>query len=205
MGFFSRATDPFNISGNNGNFRDSADALYLFHQPKDQIDPGITSGQNTIAGWMRRDWDRFTTDYTPLLNHQMASLKDNSLVERAETDAPAIAERDAAMSARATARRGLALTQDQSEALTRRRSLATATQTADMVNNARLNQRDRNEATASNLANFGADMRNQAMDNMLNGMGIASNRAANNRQAAANARAQNQQTAAAVASIAVMM
>lgn len=166
---------------------------------------GRNSTEHTISNWMRSDWDKFVGGYSPLLEAQQASINDNSLVGRAESDAGAVTERAAGIQSRALARRGISIGGAQASMMQKAQGLAAATTTANNINNARLEQRDRNEQTAADIANFGADVRNQAMDNMLNGAGIASSRAANNRAAAASNRQQTQAGIATAATIAIML
>lgn len=181
---------------------DYADPLNYLRGTGVSIDPALLSSQSSVGSWLRSDWDNFVKNYTPLLQQQLASLNDNTLVKRAISDSADSATNTAATTARNQARYGVGnLSPTQQTAMKKRMAFDNSLRTSTNVNNARLEQRDRNENTALALAQQGNAIKDMAMDNMLQSVGIASNRSMANRQAAQQAQQANQQTAATAATI----
>ncbi len=167
-------------------------------------DRNITEAEKMVANEYRKDIDDFVSNVMPLVQQQIGSLDDNSIVRSAIRDTQGNAEMAEGMQKRNTARYGLGMSPAQRKALAKQRKQDAAANTAGAQNNARLVQKDRNENVALGLASMGNNYRQQGMDDMMNAVGIGSNRAMANAQSASAARQQNLGTAASLATMAFM-
>ena len=168
----------------------SAVAEYL----KKQNTPGATTGttsqvtgtvdlaglpQGGAAYYAGQDWNKFMADWGPLIEKQMASLKSTKLVDQAQKDAAVVPGLMAAATERAAARRG-GMTASQRTAMTAQRGLTKATSTADMLNNARIDQRQRNTDVGLSLSGLGTDIYQMGLDSVRESEGLAAQRKMNN-------------------------
>lgn len=151
----------------------------------------------------RDDFDRFQREVLPLVNEQMRSLDDRSIIRQAREDVSGLAERSADQQKRNAARYGLGMTRGQRAAMAQQANRDIATLTANTENKARLTQKDRNENVALSLAGIGNSYRNQALQELQGVYGNESSRAAGNAASASAARQANLGTAASLAMMAM--
>lgn len=142
----------------------------------------------TSANYAGQDWNKFMADWGPLIEKQMATLTDNSMVDRAVTDAARTPGQIAGAVDRNIARRG-GVQGDQRLALDASRELYNPLQAANTINNARIDQRTRNFDTALKLSGMGSDVYQMGLDNIRESEGLSAQRKINNAQA----KAQNKQ------------
>lgn len=147
---------------------------------------GIPAG--TAANYAGQDWNKFMSDWGPLIEKQMNSLKDNSMVDQAVEDAARTPGQMAGAVDRNIARRG-GVQGDQRRAIDSARELYNPLQAANTINNARIDQRTRNFDTALKLSGMGSDVYQMGLDNIRESEGLAAQRKVNNAQA----KAQNKQ------------
>ena len=114
----------------------------------------------------------------------MASLTDNSMVDRAAKDAERTPGQIAGAVDRNIARRG-GVQGDQRMAIDASRQLYNPLQAANTMNNARIDQRTRNFDTALKLSGMGSDVYQMGLDNIRESEGLAAQRRMNNDQAKA--------------------
>ena len=107
-----------------------------------QVDLGQVP-DGTSADYAGQDWNKFMADWGPLIEKQMASLTDNSMVDRAAEDAARTPGQIAGAVDRNIARRG-GVQGDQRMAIDASRQLYNPLQAANTMNNARIDQRTRN-------------------------------------------------------------
>ena len=133
----------------------------------------------TSAHYAGEDWNKFMADWGPLIQKQMGSLTDNSMVERAVADAARTPGQVAGAVDRNVARRG-GVQGDQRLALDAARTLYNPLQAANTINNARIDQRTRNFDTALKLSGLGTDVYQMGLDNIRESEGLAAQRKMNN-------------------------
>lgn len=133
----------------------------------------------SAAYYSGEDWNKFMTDYGPIIEKQMASLNSTSMVDKAQKDATVVPGLMAGAVDRAAQRRG-GMTFSQRLSLAKSRSLNDAATSADIINNARLDQRNRNTETAYKLSGLGTDIYQMGLDNVRESEGLATQRRINN-------------------------
>jgi len=148
-----------------------------------QVDTSSLPGGSTAAH-AGEDWNKFMQDWGPLIQKQMESLTDNSMVQRAEEDAARTPGQVAGAMDRALARRG-GTGATQHAALAAARQYSDPLQAANTINNARIDQRTRNFDTAIKLSGLGTDVYQMGMDNIRESEGLAAQRKMNDRAASA--------------------
>lgn len=148
-----------------------------------QVDLGQVP-DGTSADYAGQDWNKFMADWGPLIEKQMASLTDNSMVDRAAKDAERTPGQIAGAVDRNIARRG-GVQGDQRMAIDASRQLYNPLQAANTMNNARIDQRTRNFDTALKLSGMGSDVYQMGLDNIRESEGLAAQRRMNNAQAKA--------------------
>lgn len=163
---------------------------------------GIPSG--TTAAYAGQDWNKFWTDYGPLIQKQMSSLNSTDMVDKARADSRVAPGLMTGAVDRAIARRGGA-TATQRLALDASRPITAATTSADLINNARMDQRQRNVDTAQKMSALGTDIYNMGLDNVRESEGLAAQRRINNANAKASAKSANMGAAASVAMTAAVL
>ena len=134
---------------------------------------------DSSAYYAGNDWNKFISDYGPLLEKQLASLDSMEMVKQAEKDAAVTPGLMSGAIDRAAARRG-GVTATQRAALDAGRALTTATNTADTLNNARIDQRTRNTEAALKLSGLGTNIYQMGLDNVRESEGLAAQRRMNN-------------------------
>ncbi len=168
-------------------------------------DKSITDAEKVVAAEYRSDFENFRTNVMPLINDQINSLDDRTIIKRSMADNADLGQRSKEQQDRMAARMDLGYSSpNQAAALGRQRRRNLASTMAGNENNARLVQKDRNDNVALNLASLGNNYRQQGLDDMMNAVGIGSNRAMANAQSASAARQQNIGTAASLATMAIM-
>lgn len=133
----------------------------------------------SAASYSGEDWNKFMTDYGPLIEKQMASLNSTGLVDKAAKDAAVVPGLMNRAADRAAQRRG-GVTNSQKMSLATSRSFNNATTVADIMNNSRLDQRNRNVDTAFKLSGLGTDVYQMGLDNVRESEGLATQRRMNN-------------------------
>lgn len=139
------------------------------------------------AAYAGADWNTFMRDYGPLIERQMGSLNSTELVDRAKADAAVVPSLVTGATRRAAQRRG-GMTLTQRTALGRAGEVSEAATSADLINNARLDQRQRNTETAYKLSGLGTDIYQMGLDNVRESEGLAAQRRANNAAASQQAK-----------------
>ena len=129
------------------------------------------------------DWREFLNTAQVLIPELADSLDSTALIDQAREDAT-VANSQAQEARRlAMERRGIKLSDAQASYLNRADALNAATNTAQTVNNARLDQQQRNDTLLQNMANFAGQVQSLAGDNVRSANHLASQRAMNNRAA----------------------
>lgn len=168
-------------------------------------DDNIIKAESEVANEYRKDFNSFVRNVMPLVNEQISSLNDNSMVTRAIEDNKQTAQMSGDIARRNKARVGLGTASSaQRISFNRQRKRQLAANMAGNENNSRLVQKDRNENVALGLASMGNNYRQQGLDDMMNAIGIGSNRAQANAASASQAKQQNLGTAASLATMAIM-
>lgn len=146
-----------------------------------------------IAAAVTRDqWNHYLRQFGPLEEQLVGEINDNSLVVGAARDSAkqnAIAEESFN---RDMSRYGVNITGVQAKQMARMRSLGDAANNTFAINNARLEQRDRNIALGGDLMQIGRGVAGQGISGLSDAAGMAAQRNAANAQAKAQASAQQQ-------------
>jgi len=151
-----------------------------------------TRGQNndpssTYTGILRDDYNRYVKDFRPFEERLLASLDDQSLVEQARVDAEKQAKISRDIQKRNIQRYGgaglsAAQIQEQERALQRGSALGLS----GGLNQARLAQRDINQAVLADLINIGQGVNRSALSNLQIASSLQQQREAAYKQARAN-------------------
>ena len=171
-----------------------------------QINFNTADPSETLASLIERDQARVEQDYYPVEDQAIASLDDMSIIDDARervSDRSSI-ERSLARADRESSRYGF-----RASAAARRNAqadahLGRATSDADVMNEARMNQFDRNRGFRSQLINIGRGVSEQSVNGLTEAAGLQSARDARNRNASAAARASQMQTFGSLATLAIM-
>lgn len=148
--------------------------------------PQVTDPEQTYADITRTDYENYVRDYRDFENRLLDARDDTSLVDRAETDAAEQNRIAREIQQRNIERYGGAgLTAVQRQEQAKALSLGGATNQAGMLNNARIAQREINQATLADLINIGQGVNRNA----LQGLGDASAMAARKESAYRSAKA----------------
>lgn len=156
----------------------------------------------SAAYYSGEDWNKFMTDYGPIIEKQMASLNSTAMVDRASKDATRVPDLMEGAVNRAAQRRG-GITSTQFHGLAASREMNRATTTADLLNNARLDQRNRNTETAYKMSGLGTDVYQMGLDNVRESEGLATQRRINNATASQQAKSNVMGAAATIGSAAL--
>ncbi|QIB67171.1 hypothetical protein [Kineobactrum salinum] len=161
----------------------------------------------TLASVSRRQRENYEEDYIPVEDRALASLRDMSIINDAKErvgkdNSVGIGK---ARSSREAARYGFRQTKAEKETQNVGMALNKAAGSADNVNNARLNQFDRNVGFRNEMINIGRGVMSAGNEGMAEAANLKSNRDNANRQAAAGAKAQNTQMLASMAMMAAVM
>lgn len=157
-----------------------------------------------LAQVIKRDQAIYNHFYRPVQQDVIASLNDTSIVDdtreailSGQADQPARAQR--------TLRRyGQQMTPIQAAQAERRAAFDQALEFDSGVNEARIDLKERNDSLRRELINIGRGVAGDATSGLGEAAGLQAQREANNRNARAAARAQNYQTAASLASAALL-
>ena len=147
---------------------------------------------DAVAAAVTRDqWNHYLKQFAPLEEQLVGEINDNSLVLGAARDSAkqnAVAEQSFN---RDMSRFGVNTTGVQAKQMARMRSLGDAANNTYAINNARLDQRDRNIALGGDLMQIGRGVAGQGISGLGDVAGMAAQRNAANAQAKAQASAQN--------------
>lgn len=129
---------------------------------KDVNDP-----QDVYAGMARDDYDNYIADFRGFEEQLLKARNDTSLIDRARKDSETNTKLNREIAARNRERyggAGMSNAQRQQQERTVQRSSALAS--AGSINNARLAQREINQATLSDLINIGQGVNRNALGQM---------------------------------------
>jgi len=172
--------------------------------------PSVTYDPNdpskTLAQLTDRGWARYEQDYIPVENDAIASLDDMSIIDDARTRAgdSNILDRAKQRSERELSRYGLRMNNAQKANQDVNLGVEGASTAADTMNNARINQFDRNRGFRNQLINIGRGIAGDAQAGLSDAAGMQTGRENANRNARAAASAQDTQLFGGLASTAVM-
>lgn len=143
--------------------------------------------QQELANLTQRDYDRFVEKFEPFEDALLAQRNSTKLVDQARLDSQTqarIAQEAAARNIERYGGAGLsaAQRQEQQRALQRGTSLATV----GTVNNARVAQREINQAITADLINIGQGVNRNAINMLTSGAEMAQNRYQSYKNARAN-------------------
>ena len=148
------------------------------------------SADKVAAAVTRDQWNHYLKQFGPLEEQLVSEINDNSLVTGAARDSAkqnAVAEQSFN---RDMSRFGVNTTGVQAKQMARMRSLGDAANNTFAINNARLEQRDRNIALGGDLMQIGRGVAGQGISGLGDVAGMAAQRNAANAQAKAQASAQ---------------
>lgn len=138
---------------------------------------GRIDADRTLAATTRAEWQDYKRDWEPLeLELLNKSQTDTSLIDYAKADAAKGTEQYQAELARNASRYGVQMTPAQLKA--QRSTLASADTLTDiqMVNDARVAQKDANRALAQDVINIGSGVQQQGLAGLTNAASNASAR-----------------------------
>ena len=148
--------------------------------------PTVTDPEQTYADITRKDYEDYIRDYRDFEERLIAARDDTSLIDRAREDAQIQTDIAAGVQQRNIERYGGAgLTPVQRQEQQKAASLGGSLNRAGLINNARIAQREVNQATLADLINIGQGVNRNA----LQGLGDASQMAARKESAYRSAKA----------------
>ena len=160
----------------------------------------------TLADITKRGTARYQRDYAPVEDRAIDSLDDTSIITDAKArvaDGSSIG-RAQARAGRDASRYGFRQTEAQARQAQNELARGKATGDASIMNNARLNQFDRNRGFRNELINVGRGLATQAQDGLGDAATMQANRENRNRSAKAAADAQQTQMIGTFAALAIM-
>lgn len=171
--------------------------------------PVLNSGDpnSTLAAVSRQQQEQYRALYVPVEDAAIASLRDTSIIDDAAkrvADTSSIGQAKQ-RAAREAARYGFRRTAAQNAVADNDLALNKATGDAGIMNEARLNQFDRNTGFRNELINIGRGLSSEAMNGLGTSAEMQTNRENANRTASAAASAQNTQMLASAAALAIMV
>jgi len=150
--------------------------------------PGVTDPEQTYADIARKDYEDYINDYRGFEQRLIDARTDTSLVDRARVDAEETTQRARDIQQRNIERYGGAgLTAVQRQEQEKSLRLGGALNTSGLLNNARIAQREVNQATLADLINIGQGVNRNA----LGQLDTAAQNAARKDMAYKNAKAQH--------------
>lgn len=156
------------------------------------------------AAVTRSQWQHYLTQFGPLEESLTADLNSEALVTQARETAARQSVAGEASLGRTIDRYGMGNAPGAMQAqLERQRVLGDAESTAQAVNTARLDQRDRNTSLGASLMQVGRGVANQGLSGMGDVSTMEANRNAHNSNLKAQQKAQQNQTAGALATAAI--
>ena len=148
--------------------------------------PEVTDPEATYAGITRQDYENYVRDYRGFEESLIDAKDDTSLIDQASVDSANQTRIAREVQQRNIERYGGAgLTAVQRQEQAKALNLGASTNLTGSLNNARIGQREVNQATLADLINIGQGVNRSA----VSGLGDASAMAANKRNAYANAKA----------------
>ena len=160
-----------------------------------------------LATISREQQERYEKLYVPVENEAISSLDDMSIMgdarERVDESAGGIT-RTMGRSRRELGRYGVKMTASQRQAGLHSLRADRATSEADTMNNARLNQFDRNRGLRNELINIGRGVQDQANQGIGDAASMQTQRENTNKMAKASAKAANTQMVGSLAGMALM-
>ena len=162
------------------------------------------SADATLAAITRDQWNHYLQQFAPLENELVGDVNSRDLVTKAaKTAATQTRVGDASLD-RSISRYGLNMTGVQRAQLERQQAIGNATNTAQAVNTARVDQRDRNLSLAANLMQQGRGVSSSAISGLGDAANSEAQRNAHNAQAKAQAKAQQTSTAIGIVGLGIM-
>lgn len=164
--------------------------MIMANQRSDQIGnlAGVSDPEETYAQITRNDYNNYMRDYRNFENRLIAARNDTSLIDQAKIDAPKQVQISKDIQKRNIERYGGAgLSNAQKSEQGREMQRGGQLNLAGGVNNARINQREVNQATMADLINIGQGVNRNALGNLGSAAGMAADR----QQAYKNAKAQH--------------
>ena len=150
----------------------------------------MSAADRTAAAVTRDQWSHYLRQFGPLEEQLVGEVNDQSMVRSAARDATkqnAIAEQSFD---RDVSRYGVNMTGVQAKQMDRMRSLGDTSNNTFAINNARLEQRDRNIALGGDLMQVGRGVAGQGISGLGDVAGMSAQRNAANAQAKAQASSQ---------------
>jgi len=167
---------------------------------------GLSGTLNTLAQITERDWERYLRDYVPVEDQAIGSLDDMSIIDdaRERISEPRRVQKSQQRSFRDARRYGVNVSNAARQDSTANLSIAQAAGDADTMNEARLNQFDRNRSFRNELINVGRGVASGAQDGLGQAAQMQGQRDANNRAAKAQHDAQQMQMLGSLGALAIL-
>jgi hypothetical protein len=172
--------------------------------------PQVTYNPNdpnqTFAQITERDWARYLRDYVPVEDQAIGSLDDMSIMDdaRRRISEPRRVQKSQQRSFRDARRYGVNVSNAAREDSTANLSIAQAAGDADTMNEARLNQFDRNRTFRNELINIGRGVAGGAQDGLGQAAQMQGARENQNRMAKAQHNAQQMQMLGSLGALAIL-
>jgi hypothetical protein len=172
--------------------------------------PQVTYNPNdpnqTFAQITERDWARYLRDYVPVEDQAIGSLDDMSIMDdaRRRISEPRRVQKSQQRSFRDARRYGVNVSNAAREDSTVNLSIAQAAGDADTMNEARLNQFDRNRTFRNELINIGRGVAGGAQDGLGQAAQMQGARENQNRMAKAQHNAQQMQMLGSLGALAIL-
>lgn len=163
------------------------------------------TADQTLAHVTRAEWDNYLRDFGATEEALVASLSDASLIDKARSSAPKQNILAAEAQSRSLGRRGVQMTGAQAAALQRNSALSNALNNATALNNARVDQRERNLSLGSTVMQLGRGVNSTALEGMGTAASLESSRNAQNAAAKAQSKANTLGTIGSIAQTAAML
>jgi hypothetical protein len=168
------------------------------------IDFDERNPQNSLAQIIERDQLTFDFFYNPVISDVISSLQDTSIVDTAREGADAAFDKGEARSLRQMSRYNVNMSPAAQKQFNLRQQLSKTLNKDAVVNDARLDLKERNDGLRRQLIDIGRGVADTASSGLTSASRNQAQREANNRNAEAAKDAQNTQTAASVAQMALM-
>lgn len=165
---------------------------------------GDSKAANTLGNITRDQWQHYLQQFGGLEQQLVDSRNDQSLVDSAATAAVKQARIGRESTARDISRYGLGMTGAQANMLARTQQLGDATNTAQSMNTARIDQRDRNMTVMADLMMKGRGVASSGIDGLGDAASTEASRNAQNAQAKAADKAQKTSTAIGIVGLGLM-
>lgn len=160
----------------------------------------------TLASIIERDEARYQQDYIPVENEAIATLDDMSIIEDAGKRVADKSGIDRAMgrAGRESKRYGFNITNAQSQDASANLNINRSASDANTMNNARLNQFDRNRGFRNELINIGRGVSEQGREGLTSAAQMKNARDQRNDAASSSAKAQRWGLAGSAAALAIL-